>query len=184
MFKLGGRDEFQGGWRYFLHNTAVQPNGPYGSVSRCANCYARNNIFDVPGRSSGSRPPETTSNFDYNYGGPGGEEHGVSFSGTPSSTRLFVSSYNLEFYPRSTVNSIKWGAHPYEFGERKVNITDPVVLIKNPMIDGGVVLPGFNDNYKGTAPDLGAFEVGSAPLQFGRRAYLKFNEGWAQWERF
>jgi len=184
MFKLGGRDQFQGGWRYFLHNTAVQPDGPYGSVSRCANCYARNNIFDVPGRSGSSRPPEASSDFDYNFGAPGQEEHGISFSGTPASTRLYVSSYNLEFYPRSSVNSIIWGAHPYEFGERKVNITDPVVQIKTPMIDGGAVLPGFNDDFKGPAPDLGAFEVGNAPLQFGRRAYLKYDEGWAPWEKF
>ncbi len=184
MFKLGGREQFQGGWRYFLHNTAVQPDGPYGSVSKCANCYSRNNIFDVPGRSSGSRPPEPTSNFDYDYGATGQEEHGVSFSTTPSSTRLFVSSYDLEFYPRFTVNSIKWGAQPYEFGERKTNVTDPVVQIKNPMIDGGVILPGFNEDFKGAAPDLGAFEVGNVPLQFGRRAYLKYDDGWAAWEKY
>jgi len=184
MFKLGGRGEFQGGRRYFLHNTAIQPDGPYGSVSRCANCISRNNIFDVPGRSSGSREPDPTSDFDYDYGGPGQEEHAITFSATPSSTRLFVTSYNLEFYPRSTINSINWGAHPYEFGDRKVNITDPVVQIINPMIDGGTVLPGFNDDFKGAAPDLGAFEVGDAPLQFGRRAYLDYNEGWCPWEKY
>jgi hypothetical protein len=183
MFKLGGRGEFQGGRRYFFHNTAIQPNGPYGSVSRCANCVARNNIFDVPGRSSGSSEPDPTSDFNYNYGGPGQEGNPITFSNTPSSTRLFVSSYSLEFYPRLYINSIIWGAHPYEFGERKRNITDPVVQIKNPMIDGGVVIPGFNDDFKGIAPDIGAFEVGGPPLEFGRRAYLKHNEGWAPWEK-
>jgi hypothetical protein len=182
MFKLGGRGEFQGGRRYFLHNTAVQPDGPGGSVSRCANCVSRNNIFDVQVRSSGSREPDATSDFDYDYGGPGQEEHAISFSGTPSSTRLFVTSYSLGFYLRSTVNSINWGAYPYEFGERKVNITDPVVQIRNPMIDGGTVIPGFNDDFKGVAPDLGAFETGNAPLEFGRRAYLNYDKGWAPWE--
>jgi len=182
MFKLGGRGEFQGGRRYFLHNTAVQPDGPGGSVSRCDNCVSRNNIFDVQVRSSGSREPDATSDYDYDYGGPGQEEHAISFSGTPSSTRLFVTSYSLEFYLRSTINSINWGAHPYEFGERKVNITDPVVQIKNPMMDGGIVIPGFNDDFKGVAPDLGAFETGNAPLEFGRRAYLNYDEGWAPWE--
>jgi hypothetical protein len=183
MFKLGGSGENQGGWRYFLHNTAVQPDGPYGSVSRCANCYSRNNIFDVPGKSSGSRPPDPTSNFDYDFGAAGQEEHAVSFNETPSVTRLFVSSWGLEFYPRSTVNSIKWGGTPYEFGSRKVSIMDPVVQIKNPMIDGGVVLSGFNEDFKGSAPDLGAFEVGNAPLQFGRRAFLKYDEGISPWEK-
>jgi hypothetical protein len=63
-----------------------------------------------------------------------------------------------------------------------LNITDPVIWIKNPMIDSGVIIPGFNDNYKGTAPEIGAFETGMPPLQFGRRAYLKSDEGRAPWE--
>ena len=93
-----------------------------------------------------------------------------------------MSSYKLEFYPRSTINSIKWGAYPYEFGERKVNITDPVVWIKNPLIDSGELIPGINDNYTGKGPDIGAFETGTPPLEFGRRAYLGYDEGWAPWE--
>jgi hypothetical protein len=52
------------------------------------------------------------------------------------------------------------------------------------MIDSGIILPGFNDDFKGKAPDLGAFEVGNPPLVFGRRAHLNFDEGWTPWERF
>ncbi|OGQ89295.1 MAG: hypothetical protein A2289_02055 [Deltaproteobacteria bacterium RIFOXYA12_FULL_58_15] len=37
--------------------------------------------------------------------------------------------------------------------------------------DDAVVLPGLNDDFVGPAPDMGAFEVGSPPLQFGRDAY-------------
>jgi hypothetical protein len=62
------------------------------------------------------------------------------------------------------------------------NITDPVVSAPNPVIDAGEVLPNFNDDFTGKAPDLGAFEVGRPPLEFGRRAYVKWNEGWAPWE--
>jgi hypothetical protein len=43
-------------------------------------------------------------------------------------------------------------------------------------------LPNFNDDFAGRAPDLGAFETGRPPLEFGRRAYLKWNAGWAPWE--
>lgn len=39
--------------------------------------------------------------------------------------------------------------------------------IKNLLIDGGIVIPGFNDDFKGTAPDIGAFEVGNPPLEYG-----------------
>jgi hypothetical protein len=181
MFKLGSRGEFGGGRRYFFHNTAVQPNGPYGSVRSCANCVAWNNIFDVPARSG--READLTSDFNYNYGGGGDEKNAIRFTTTPASTRLFVSSYSLEFYPRLYVNSIIWGAHPYEFGDKKRNITDPVVQVRNPMIDGGMRISGFNDDFKGEAPDVGAFEVGAQPLEFGRRAYYAYDEGWAPWER-
>lgn len=180
MFKLGGRDEFQGGRRYFFHNTAVQPNGPYSAVGKCENCVAWNNIFDVP--ASPSQQEDRRTDFSYNYGAGG--QNAVTFTRTPAGTRLFVSSPGLEFYPRLYVNSIIWGAQPYEFGEKKRNITDPVVQVRNPMIDGGKRIPGFNDDFKGEAADLGAFEVGAPPLEFGRRAYLDYDEGWAPWERY
>lgn len=67
-------------------------------------------------------------------------------------------------------------------GGKTREITDPVVSVANPVIDAGEVLPNFNDGFAGKAPDLGAFEVGRPPLQFGRRAYLKPEEGWAPWE--
>jgi hypothetical protein len=151
-------------------------------------CISRNNIYNVPGRLATDREKEPSSDYDYDYfsgdvlGKTASEEHRIKFTTTPAGTRLFVSSYALEFYPRSSINSIKWGKYPYQFGEREIQITDPVVWIPNPLIDSGVLLPGFNDNFAGKAPDLGAFEVGSPPIQFGRRAYLNFNEGRAPWE--
>ena len=109
--------------------------------------------------------------------------NGIKFNTTPSATRLYRTSYSLEYYPRSRINSIVWGRKPYQFGEIKRNITDPVVQISNPLIDGGVKIPGFNVGFKGEAPDLGAFEVGFAPLEFGRRAYLQHDEDWPAWEQ-
>ncbi len=54
---------------------------------------------------------------------------------------------------------------------------------KSPLIDSGAIIPGFDDNLKGSAPDIGAFEVGAPPLEFGRRAYKNYDEGWAPWEK-
>jgi hypothetical protein len=76
------------------------------------------------------------------------------------------------------------GKRPVKFGDTEKVVTDPVLQVRNPVIDAGVVLPGFNDDFTGKAPDLGAFEVGRPPLQFGRRAYLRHDEGWAPWERY
>ncbi|MGC9328063.1 MAG: hypothetical protein ACP5I1_10555, partial [Candidatus Hinthialibacter sp.] len=59
------------------------------------------------------------------------------------------------------------------------NITDPVITVPNPVVDGGERIPGFNDEYIGDAPDVGAFELGAPPLRFGRRAAQTI---WAPWE--
>lgn len=190
LIKTGERNEFGGGRRYIFHNTILQPGGVFNVFSSHVNpdCISRNNIFDVPGRLATDNEKDPPSDYDFDFfpgntkGRTASEEHGIKFGTTPAGTRLYVSSYNLEFYPRSSINSIKWGKYPYEFGERKLEITDPVVWINNPLIDSGTLLPGFNDDFIGKAPDLGAFEVGLPPLQFGRRAYLNFNEGRAPWE--
>jgi hypothetical protein len=192
FIKTGEREEFGGGRRFVFHNTILQPAGVLDVFTSHANpnCFTRNNIFDVPGRLATDIEKEPASDYDYDYfsGGTRGksarEEHGIRINKTPSGTKLLVSSYNLEFYPRSSINTIKWGSQPYELGERKVNITDPVVWISNPVIDSGVKISGFNDNFAGKAPDLGAFEAGLPPLQFGRRAYLVYNQDRAPWETY
>ncbi len=37
--------------------------------------------------------------------------------------------------------------------------------------DAGEVITNFNDNYNGAAPDIGAHEAGSPPMEFGVNAY-------------
>lgn len=190
FIKTGEREPFAGGRRYVFHNTVVQPMGVTHAFSGhgISNTVTRNNIFDVPGRLASNRETVDNSDYDYDYfsglsSGVAKEENGIEISTTPSATRLYRTSYALEYYPRSRINSIIWGRKPYQFGNVKRNITDPVVQIRNPLIDSGIEIPGFNMGFKGKAPDLGAFEVGVAPLEFGRRAYLAHDEGWSAWEQ-
>jgi hypothetical protein len=192
VIKIGDEVQFKGGRRFIFHNTALQPKGVYSPLGggRTSNIVTRNNIFDAQGRMPSDAPNETASDYDYDYC-PGGlqdgsiqEKHGIKFRTTPSGARLYIPSYNLEFYLRSTINTIKWGAFMYEFGDKQVRITDPVVQMKNPLRDSGTILHGFNDDFKGTAPDLGAFEFGNPPILFGRRAYLNHDEGWTPWDKF
>ena len=103
------------------------------------------------------------------------ERHGI--RGNPA----FVKSYGLEFYPASTTTKIKWGKVPTKFGDKTVTLTDPVTTVPNPVIDSGVRIPNFNDDYAGKAPDLGAFELGRPPIRFGRRAA---SDIWAPWELY
>jgi hypothetical protein len=192
FIKTGESEKFGGGRRFVFHNTILQPGGVFDVFTSHPNpnCITRNNIFDVRGRLATDREKEPASDYDYDYfsgetrGKSAKEEHAVRFNQTPSGTRLFVPSYSLEFYLRSSVNSINWGAFDYHLGDSVVNITDPVVWISNPLIDAGVILPDFNDGYAGKAPDLGAFETGLPPLQFGRRAYLNYNTDRAPWELY
>ncbi len=191
FIKTGEREPFNGGRRYVFHNTTLQPNGVSHAFSGHVNpnCVTRNNIFDVPGRLATQHEKGPASDYDYDYysgisKGTAKEENGIHLSTTPSGTRLYISSHKLEFYPRNRVNSIIWGRYPYEFGDKKRDITDPVVQVKSPLIDGGIEIPGFNSDFKGTAPDIGAFETGAPPLEYGRRAYLSYDEGWCPWESF
>jgi hypothetical protein len=39
----------------------------------------------------------------------------------------------------------------------------------SPAVDAGEILPGFNDGFRGKAPDLGAFEVGDEIPWYGPR---------------
>jgi hypothetical protein len=171
MIKTGQRDEFGGGRKFVFHNTALQPKGAFhvfsGHVS--PNTVTRNNIFDCPGRLASSRKVDIPCDFDYDLftgmdKGIAQERHGI--RGNPS----FIKSYGLEFYPSSTTTKIKWGKVRMKQGDRTVTLTDPVITVPNPVIDAGVVLPNFNDDYAGKAPDLGAFESGRPPIRFGRRA--------------
>jgi hypothetical protein len=180
MIKTGQRDQFGGGRKFVFHNTAIQPKGAFHVFSGHVNpnTVTRNNIFDCPGRLTSSRQPDIPCDFDYDLftgmdRGIAKEKHGI--RGNPA----FIKSYALEFYPSSTTTKIQWGKVPIRQGNKTVTLTDPVTTVPNPVIDSGVKLPNFNDDYAGKAPDLGAFELGRPPIRFGRRAAGNF---WAPWE--
>ena len=187
LFKTGDRNEFGGGRRIIFHNTALQPEGAFNVIGRDPNCMTRNNIFNVPGRLVADTETKPVSDFDYDYFPGTAKGHAMeknSININRSTPKLYVTSTKLEFYPSTTIKNVIIGKFPTAFGKDTIIITDPVFQIKNPLIDSGVILPGFNDDFKGAGPDLGAFEVGNPPLQFGRRAYLEYNEGRAPWEKY
>jgi len=170
-------EEVPGDWgrRYIFHNTALQPNGALNVFSGHGICNAvsKNNIFRVRGDTYPSRrgdgpPSDFRSDLTGGYLA-GGFVHS-----------MFVPSDRLEWFLAATVPVIKWGKVEYSRSGRDFAITDPVVQGPNPAIDKGVLLPGFNDDYKGAAPDIGAFENGNPPLRFGREASPGFKR--APWE--
>ena len=163
------------GRRYIFHNTALQPNGALSVFSGhgVSNAVSKNNIFRVRGdtypSTGGDGPPN-----DFQNDLTGGYLAGGFIRS------MFVPSDRLEWFLATTVPAIKWGRVEYSRSGKEFAITDPVVQVPNPAIDKGVRLPGFNDEYQGFAPDIGAFENGNPPLQFGREAAPGFTR--APWE--
>jgi hypothetical protein len=152
-----------GGKIYVFHNTVLQPQQPAGVQfplgcsrglgwgGRMFNVMSRNNILHVCNPkypsikdSTGVTYHDALGDYDYDlFNGP------------------------LETYP---------GAEPH--GIRTVPRYDPkngsgefALYPRSPGVNAGAVLPNFNDNYSGAAPDIGAFETGSPPMEFGVNAH-------------
>ena len=182
--KTGERDEFGGGRRFIFHNTVLQPRGVHAALTANPNPNAvtRNNLFDVRG---GLTTKQDKAPSDYDYDLFNGNDKGIAREphGVRGPVAFLTLTDRLEWFLAPRVSVVHYGRSPIDMGGgAKRDVTDPVVSVANPAIDAGAVVPNFNDDYVGKAPDLGAFEVGRPPLEFGRRAYLKWNEGWAPWE--
>jgi hypothetical protein len=169
--------EVPGDWgrRYIFHNTTLQPHGALDVFSGhgICNTVTRNNIFRVRGNvypAAADKGPPNSFRSDLTGGYLAG--------GFVRS--MFVPSERLEWFLAPMVPAIKWGKVEYSRSGKNFTITDPVVQVPNPAIDKGARLPGFNDDYQGAAPDIGAFENGNPPLRFGREAAPGFTR--APWE--
>ena len=157
----GGRDEngdrrFFGDGRIFVfHNTLVQRpgenTGVYGGLSdlsgKMRNVTSRNNILHVNSdrRSSiADREREPSNDFDYDlYSGRIAVRDGQESHGI----------FGVPIYDPAAGE----GVYPL----------DP----SSPGYDAGAILTNFSDGFTGKAPDMGAQEAGTAPLEFGVDAY-------------
>jgi len=137
------------------------------------NAVVRNNLLQVRGRTFPSSLDAGPRN-DFRNNLTGG------YLGGGFVRAMFVPSERLEWFLATEVPAIKWGKVAYERSGKKFSITDPVVRVRNPALDAGARLPGFNDDYQGDAPDIGAFENGNPPLRFGREAAPGYRP--APWE--
>ncbi len=150
------------GYRFIFHNTALQPKGALDVFSdhELHNAVSRNNIFYGRGRTYPADSGAPHNDFQNDLTG--------GYLGGGFVRSMFLPSERLEWYLAPTMDRIQWGRVEYSRNGRDFYITDPLVQVKNPAIDAGVRLPGFNDDYSGAAPDIGAFENGLPRLRFGR----------------
>lgn len=145
------KGKFYGGGRiYAFHNTILQDfGGPGHSRAIGRNTgegpfVTRNNIFHTRNESINS----ATSNNDFDFDLL---NRGVTAKGSQEKR-------GLKGEPKYESYSLKKGFN----------------LAKSSKgYDKGVRLPNFNDDFVGKAPDMGAYEAGLPPLEFGVNAYKK-----------
>ena len=155
-FKAGNYEDWSHGKYYVFHNTILQPPLPdagsssgiiSGSSNTLGNMFTRNNILHISHNNNNSisnQNQNSTNDFDYDL-----------FNG------------NINAYPGAESNGIK-GIPIYDQNNGEWEFAlDP----SSPGYDAGVIIPNFNDNYNGVAPDTGAHEAGDPPMEFGVDAY-------------
>ncbi len=158
FLKTGGL--MAGGRIYVFQNTVLQPvsatnaSRKLGAVvglgwgGPMTNVTSRNNLLHATRHAIWDRGPDPLGDYDYDLLstagalGSGQETHGV--RGVPE----FVTGWGLR-------------------NDRGVF----ALSVQSPGRDAGVRLPNFNDGFTGTAPDLGAHEAGTPPLEFGVKAH-------------
>ncbi|MFL5310941.1 MAG: malectin domain-containing carbohydrate-binding protein [Myxococcales bacterium] len=148
-----------GGKVFVFHNTILQPPPPPGFTftigadpglghgEGMTNVYSRNNILHI-------HKDWHTSIADTLHDPQGDYDYDL-YNGV------------IDALPGNETNGRK-GKPTYASG----NGPGEFALDRNSLgFDQGVVLPGFNDGYTGLKPDMGAFEEGSPPMEFGVDAY-------------
>jgi len=140
---------------YVFHNTILQPlstsglligSNPAVGNGPTANMYTRNNIFHTRKNSVVSSSGDSSNSFDYDL------HNGTSIEGPSGSESHGI--LGVPVYAKSNLT----GGYP--------------LTVSSPGFDDGIRINNFNDNYTGSAPDLGAYENGLPPLEFGIYAYL------------
>lgn len=161
--KLADQGRYAHGRRYFFHNTVLQPPAPPGKKyplgAYCgphpcgdnepmSNTVSLNNIWNIrnPGWyfvEDGHRNPDNLLDYDLTNGRikayAGAEPHGLH------------------------------GVPLYEPGQGDVAGRSGRYTLAPGSLgrDAGCPIPGFNDRFTGSAPDMGAQEAGDPPMRFG-----------------
>jgi hypothetical protein len=160
----------------FLHNTSVKIGMPLfihtGKAVR--HCVSRNNLFIGTTASFAFESTAKMRECDFDYDGVGG-----------GPWKLFL-KWNGIRYPKiddvrtkspawkhavviDSASAFASGVLPPENGDSVHQAVDLRLEAGTAAIDAGVAVPGFNDRFAGSAPDLGAYELGTAPPRYGPR---------------
>jgi hypothetical protein len=161
----------------FFHNTAVKKGPPLvlWTSAKVRNCVYRNNLFlGTQGRAYDCSPAMIGCDFDYDgFGGFSGDvflkwNNARYASLADVKARAPVYKHAVAVDPATAFAS---GIKPPDDTKRQYEprTVDLRLAPGTAAIDAGAVLPGFNDDFAGKAPDLGAYELGSPLPHYGPR---------------
>jgi len=164
--KLGDKTSYGAGRQYWLHNTVLQPElpgceMPLGVITCLAawggpftETVSHNNIWhtytSARGKSIWAGNASKRNTFDYDL----------------CNNRVLA-------YEGAEPHRIE-GVPVYAPGNGPASGSGGMYQLdrSSPGHDGGIVIPNFNDDYEGTAPDVGAHEAGSPRMEFGVEAHM------------
>jgi hypothetical protein len=149
FIKTAGASAPTKGRVFVFNNTTLQPNGATSGLYNgpTENIYTRNNIFYTQSASDDvySDANFSSNNFDYDlYNGTLSEAYSGANPNGIRGVPLFLSNAGLTSGYFLTSSSPGYGR--------------------------GQILNNFADSYSGTGPDMGAYQTGKAPIQFGKDA--------------
>ena len=170
-FKFNSGSNEKSGPIYIIHNTAVAVN-PYssglelnrGSSDGWALVYTRNNIWSGIDYALRNRNIDQPVDLDYDNLWNGNNDDLVRWDSTKYATLAdFAQATGQE---ASGLNFDPGFVSP-QSGNYALKSTSS-------LIDAGVIIPGINHDYKGLAPDVGAFEFSGPVFGFASQVYLPF----------
>ncbi|MBN2473981.1 MAG: right-handed parallel beta-helix repeat-containing protein [Pirellulales bacterium] len=160
-----------------FHNTSVKQGMPLLLMTSdpVRNSTCRNNLFvgSAAGYAYESTAPMVNCDFDYNGFGGGPWKLFLKWNGTRYATLEEVRAKAPGFAHTVCVDPAAAfvGAVLTNVDEGKPMDDPPDLRLKpgTAAVDAGAVLPGLNAGYAGSAPDLGAYELGAATPHYGPR---------------
>jgi hypothetical protein len=169
------------------HNTAVKCGDALGIYAGAtwSRAIFRNNLF-IGGQGGGTfggygngvgdvarlEDADATCSFDYDgFGSIGTGAFAGKIGSTPFSSLAQLKAATPEVHAVQVDLSVFASPPPFPdpcLTERaKVDLR---LAAASPAINAGIAIPNVNDGFAGAAPDLGAYELGSAVLSFGPRS--------------
>ncbi|NMB73658.1 MAG: hypothetical protein GYA21_00855 [Myxococcales bacterium] len=161
-----------------LHNTFVSPGAPLvvWDDTTSSHFAIQNNIFLGPAALGGARTVDWSGTvrdglFDYNAYRPDGgfrirfESGAVSVSSFAALQGAGVESHGLLL----AASPFESGLEPPTSYTETLSPPEAILSATTPALDRGLLLPGINDAFRGSGPDLGALERGCPSPIFGIR---------------